>query len=190
MGRQEEIANERIKKINKLRESGIDPYPNKYERDAYSEELQVKYKSLKSDTKKKDSYKVAGRLMSFRDIGKISFGTIKDQRGSIQIILQEGETPDKIIKFFRDFIDSGDFIGVKGKIFRTKSGELSLIVEDVKILTKSIYPLPDKWHGIENEEERLRKRYLDILMNDELREKFIRKSKFWQTIRQFLISKE
>ncbi len=189
MGRQEEIVNERLKKLSELRKQGIDPYPNKYDVKNHTQELQEKYKSLKPERFTKEKVKIAGRLMTSRDLGKIAFGTLQDSTGKIQIVLQEKETPNKIREFFKKYIDAGDFVGIEGLVFRTKRGELSVLVKSLELLTKSILPLPEKWHGLQDEEERLRKRYLDILMNQEVRDIFIRKSKFWNTMRSFLLSK-
>ena len=189
MGRQEQIIGERMRKLKELRELGINPYPNKYDVKDYSSELQEKYSSLKPEKYTKDRVKIAGRLLTSRDLGKISFGTLQDGHGKIQIVLQEKETPDKTSEFFKKFIDSGDFIGVEGTIFKTKRGELSVLVKTLQILSKSLLPLPEKWHGLQDEEERLRKRYLDILMNPEVKEMFIRKNKFWQVTRKFLTEK-
>lgn len=189
MGRQEEIVNERLKKLSELRKQGINPYPNKYDVKHHAQELQEKYKSIKPEKFTKDKVKIAGRLMTLRDLGKIAFGTLQDSTGKIQIVLQEKETPQKTLEFFKKFIDAGDFLGIEGLIFRTKRGELSVLVKSLELLTKSILPLPEKWHGLQDEEERLRKRYLDILMNQEVRDIFIRKSKFWNTMRSFLLSK-
>lgn len=189
MGRQEEIVNERLKKLSELRKQSINPYPNKYDVKHHAQELQEKYKSIKPEKFTKDKVKIAGRLMTSRDLGKIAFGTLQDSTGKIQIVLQEKETPQKTLEFFKKFIDAGDFLGIEGLIFRTKRGELSVLVKSLELLTKSILPLPEKWHGLQDEEERLRKRYLDILMNQEVRDIFIRKSKFWNTMRSFLLSK-
>lgn len=188
MSRQDEIVGERLKKLKELRAQKINPYVSKYERDSIISELQDKYKSLKLDSSTKDIAKIAGRLMSFRDLGKISFGTIFDGTSNIQIVLQDKETPEKVAEFTKKYIDAGDFIGVKGKIMRTKRGELSIMASEVVLLTKSILPLPEKYYGIKDDEEKLRKRYLDILLNPEVREIFVRKSKFWSTLRQFLLS--
>ncbi|MEK6855898.1 MAG: lysine--tRNA ligase, partial [Nanoarchaeota archaeon] len=189
MGRQDEIVKERVKKLVELRAKGLDPYVTKYNTDSNSAEIQKNYANIKSDEKTKDKYHIAGRLISVRDLGKICFLVLQDGYGKIQLILQEGETPDNVRELFKKFIDAGDFVGVNGLVFRTKRGELSLIVKDAQLLTKSIFPLPEKWHGIQDEEEKLRKRYLDILINPEVKEMFIRKSKFWQSIRNFLIQK-
>jgi len=188
MGREDLIVEERIKKLNALRKAGINPYPNKYERKDLASELHEKYKSLKAEQKTKDKAKIAGRLMVIRDMGKIAFATLLDSKGTIQIVLQDKETPDKVFDFFKKYLDAGDFVGIEGVIFRTKRGELSVLVKNLELLTKSILPLPEKWYGLKDEEEKLRKRYLDILMNPEIKEMFIRKAKFWQTMRNFLIN--
>jgi lysyl-tRNA synthetase, class II len=189
MGREEQIINERVRKLSQLREQGIDPYPHGYEVKNYSQDLQEKHKNLKSGSSSKSRVTVAGRLMSFRDLGKIAFGSLQDGHGKIQIALQKGKTSERIMKLFKKNIDSGDFIGIQGTIFRTQKGELSILVKSAELLSKSIYPLPEKWHGIKDEEERYRKRYLDILMNPKIKEMFLRKSKFWNSIRSFLIEK-
>ncbi len=190
MGRQDEIIKERLKKVEELRKNKINPYPNKFEVKNNASNLQIKYKSLKNEKHTKDSVSIAGRLMSFRDLGKIAFGTMYDGSEKIQIVVQEPETPKKISDFFKNYVDSGDFLGVAGTIFRTKRGELSILVKKVEILSKSILPLPEKWHGLQDEEEKLRKRYLDILMNQETRDMFIRKGKFWNSMRSFLIKRD
>ena len=95
----------------------------------------------------------------------------------------------KIKKFFKKYVDAGDFIGVEGKIFKTKTKEISILVNKIELLSKAILPLPEKWHGLQDEEDRYRKRYLDILMNPEVKELFIKKAKFWSTIRNFLLEK-
>lgn len=189
MSREEQIIDERIKKMTALRKAGINPFPNKYDVKNISSDLQVKYKSLKPEQVTKDSVRIAGRLMILRDMGKIAFGTIDDGYGRIQIVLQDGETPKEVFDLFKKYIDSGDFVGIEGIVFRTKRGELSIHVKSAKVLTKSILPLPEKWHGIQDDEERLRKRYLDLIINPSVRDMFIRKSKFWQSIRNFLLTR-
>ncbi len=190
MGRQDEVVKERMKKIDELRKQGINPYVSSFKVENNSAELQKKYSKLKNEEQTQDSVVIAGRLMSLRDMGKIAFGAVNDGQGQIQMLIQEGETSDKTIEFVKKYIDVGDFIGIKGKILRTKRGELSVLVKSLDILTKSIFPLPDKWHGLQNDEDRLRRRYLDVIMDPEIRARFIRKSKFWQTIREFLLKRE
>lgn len=189
MSRQDEIVKERLRKLKELRAQGINPYPAKYEVKDISSDIQKKHEKLKPEAFSKDSVKIAGRLMSVRDLGKIIFAVLNDGHGKMQVVLQEKETPKDTIEFFKKYADTGDFIGVEGSIFRTKRGELSVMAADVKMLTKSILPLPEKWHGIQDDEERFRKRYLDIIMNPEVHAMFIRKAKFWNTIRKFLLDK-
>src|SRR3989344_2978377 len=165
MGREDLIIQERIKKLEELRKNGINPYPYKFKVKHNSFELQEKYKKLRPEEKTKDKVVLAGRLMNSRELGKIGFGVLQDSAGKIQIVLQEKETPNEVRGFFKKFIDSGDFIGVNGEIFRTKRGELSVLVKKLELLSKSILPLPEKWHGLQDKEERYRKRYLDLLIN-------------------------
>ncbi len=178
MGREQQIINERIRKLKELKENGINPYPNKFNKKQNCGEC------LKS--KLNSSVQTAGRLMAKRKIGKLIFSEIKDQFGKIQLVLQDGKTPEKAMKFFKKYLDVGDFVGINGKIIKTKTGEISILVEKIELLSKSILPLPEKWHGIKDEEDRLRKRYLDILMNPEVQDLFLKKEKFWGTIREFL----
>lgn len=185
MGRQDEIVAERIKKLHALRKAGVNPYPNTYDASDTAKQLQEKHAKLKNEASAKGTVSLAGRLTGIRDMGKIAFGTLYDGTGTIQVVLQEKETPEKVRAFFKEFIDIGDFVGIEGSVFRTKRGELSVSVEKLTLLTKSILPLPDKFHGIVDDEERLRKRYLEIITNPETREMFVRKSKFWSTMRQF-----
>jgi lysyl-tRNA synthetase class 2 len=181
MGREEQIINERIRKLEEIRKQGINPYPNKYDK------KQTCFECSKSKIGSK--VQTAGRLMTKRDLGKITFCILRDESARIQIVLQEKQTPEKIINFFKKYIDSGDFIGVEGKIIKTKTGEISILVKNLDLISKTILPLPEKWKGLQDEEEKYRKRYLDILMNDEVKEMFIRKSKFWNCIRNFLLEK-
>jgi len=158
MGRQDEIVKERVRKIKELREQGINPYATKYEVKNTSSELQSKYGKLNPNARANETARLAGRVMSIRDIGKIIFLVVNDGHGKIQAILQDSETPAKLMEFFKKYIDSGDFIGIEGQIFRTQRGELSIVIHSGELLTKSVYPLPDKWAGLTDEEEKLRKR--------------------------------
>lgn len=189
MGREDQIIQSRIKKVEDLKKLGVNPYPNKFEFKHSSSELQEKYKKLKKEERTKDKVSVAGRVMIKRDLGKISFATLQDSNGKIQIVSQDGETPGKEFEFFKKYIDAGDFVGVEGIVLRTKTGELSILIKKVELLTKSILPLPEKYHGLVDEEEKFRKRYLDILTDNDVRELFIKKQKFWSTIRNFLLDK-
>lgn len=181
MGREEEIIKERERKLKEMLAEGINPYPASFD----------KKNTCKEAIESKIGAKVvtAGRLMNKRDLGKIIFSVVRDGTGDIQIVFQEGQTPDKTTKFFQKYFDAGDIVGIEGKLFKTKTGQTSILVEKVDMLSKSLLPLPEKWHGIQDDDERLRKRYLDILMNPETREIFVKKGKFWSTIRKFLLEK-
>ena len=181
MGREEQIINERKRKIEELKKSGVEIYPSKFD----------KKNTVESCLKSKMGTKVetAGRLMSRRDLGKISFGKVRDSTGDIQIVLQDQKTSQKIFDFFLKYLDIGDFIGVQGEIFKTKTGEISILVDKLTLLSKSILPLPEKFHGLQDDEDRLRKRYLDIILNPEIKELFVKKSIFWRTIRNFMNEK-
>lgn len=189
MGRQDEFYKERLKKLEGLEKEGVNPYPNKFESTAVSAELQKEHAKLAAGKKTKTSVEIAGRIMSLRDLGKIAFGVLDDGYGKIQIVIQEKETKEAFRTFFKKFVDQGDFIGVKGLLMRTERGELSILVKEGTLLTKSLLPLPEKWHGITDDEERLRKRYLDVLMNPDVKQLFIKKSTFWNTIRSFLLER-
>jgi len=190
MGRKEQITSERLRKLGELKQAGINPYPSRYDVTHYSKEILEKNKALKPGKSSKTVAKVAGRLMSSRKLGKIAFGVIQDGKGKIQVTLQKGKTPPKHFNLFKKYIDAGDFIGVEGPIQRTERGEISVLAKKLTLLSKSLFPLPEKWHGLQDEEERWRKRYLDIIMDPEVRERFVRKSKFWAVMRKFLVERD
>ena len=188
MGRQDQIINERKKKLDEMRKEGINPYPAKYDINAYSSDLKEKYAKLKNDERTKDKVKVAGRAMTIRDLGKLIFVTLQDAKDKIQLILQNEESKESF-EFFKKYVDTGDIIGCEGTVMKTRTGEVSIFVKRAELLSKCILPLPEKWHGIQDEEERLRKRYLDIITNPEIKELFLKKAKFWGTIREFLLER-
>jgi len=181
MSREQQIVDERIKKIEELRKKGINFYPNKFDKKHKISECL----KLKLGTR----VKTAGRLMTKRDFGKISFASLQDDSGKIQIVLQDGKTPKKTIDFFKKDLDSGDFIGIEGKIFKTKTKETSILADKIEILSKAILPLPSKWHGLQDKEERYRKRYLDLIMNPEVKKIFEKRQKIIQALRDFLIKR-
>ncbi len=187
MGREDLIVGARLKKIEDMKKQGINPYPNEYEVTDCSSEIKEKHSKLSNDERTKDHVKIAGRVMTKRDLGKLAFVSLQDSKGRIQLIFQSEETKKESLDLFKKYVDSGDFIGCEGIVMKTRTGEISVLVKNMELLSKSIFPLPEKFHGIQDDEERLRKRYLDIVMNPEVKELFIKKSKFWQTIRSFLL---
>lgn len=187
-GREKQIVNERIKKINNLKDEGINPYAYRFDlnnKRVHSVDILEEFTKLKSEEKSGKIRVVAGRVMTKRNFGKLSFFSLQDLKGSIQIIIQKGEVPEKVVKIFSK-IDVGDIIGVTGEVVKTRTDEISIMAQELFILTKSILPLPDKHKGLKDEEEKLRKRYLDIIMNQDVKEILIKKQKFWNTMRTFL----
>lgn len=190
-GREKQIVDERIKKLNDLKEMGKNPYSHRFEgheKRIHSEDLKEKYSELKEEEKSDTIEILAGRIMSKRSFGKLAFCQLQDLKGEIQLVFQKGKTPKEVMSIFKK-MDSGDIVGVKGNPTRTKTGAISILVKEFEILTKSIYPLPDKHSGLKNEDERLRKRYLDIIMNKDVKDMFIKKQKFWSATRNFLLEK-
>ena len=181
-----EIRKRRLEKLKFLKEQGINPYPYSFNKKNSAKEIKEKFSKLKKEEKTKSKTSLAGRVMTSRIMGKILFFTIQDQTDKIQIYATKDSTKNyNILKK----IDTGDFIGVEGTIFRTKAGEITIHVKKFKLLSKSLMHLPSTWHGLKDEEIKLRKRYLDIISNPEIKELFIKKQKFWSTIRNFLIKK-
>lgn len=180
MSREEQIIKERERKIEELRAMNVNPYAYRFDKKDSVE------KCLKAKTGAK--VQTAGRLINIRNLGKISFCILRDFSGDIQLVFQEGETPGKEIKFFRKFIDSGDIVGVSGKVIKTKTGHHSILVKKLQLLTKSILPLPSKWYGLQDKEERYRKRYLDLIMNPEIKKVFDIRRKIFESVREFMKS--
>src|SRR4030042_2343486 len=149
MSREDEMLKERLKKLTELRKRKINPYPYSYDKKNSASELQEKYTKLKPEEKTKDKVSVAGRLISVRLMGRINFAHLQDESGKIQIVIQEDEIGKKETEFFSKFVDSGDIVGIKGTIFKTKRGELRILATEIEILTKSLLPLPEKWHGLQ-----------------------------------------
>jgi len=181
MGREDEIIKERMKKLDEMRKKGINPYPHKFEKKNEIAECL----GLKLETK----VKTAGRLMTKRDIGKIAFCDMQDGSGKIQIVFQDGETPKEVFDFFKSYVDAGDFVGVEGKIIKTKTGQISVLVKKIEMLSKSILPLPSAWYGLQDKEERYRKRYLDMIMNPSVKEIFEKREIIIEAIREVLKKK-
>jgi len=175
----EQIRKVRLEKAEKLRKLGINPYPSKTKGNP------IKISHAKDQMEQQ--VEVAGRIMGWREHGNVIFADLKDESGQIQLLFQKNNLGDdfKQLKLF----DVGDFLYAKGKVTKTAAGEVSIDVAEFQILTKSIRPLPSKWHGLKDEEQRYRQRYVDLLMNKDLIDLFRKKAKFWQSIRDFLLNK-
>ncbi len=177
------IREGRIEKANKFREKGINPYPSKSNRDTNSGDIIENYEKFEGK-----KVTVSGRVMLFRELGKISFMKLKDMSGEIQLYLKREELGEEEWEDLKLF-DVGDFVDASGVVCKTKTGEISVQIEELRILAKSIRPLPEKWLGIQDEDKRFRQRYLDFLVNPESRERIEKRAKLLKYLREFLWSK-
>jgi lysyl-tRNA synthetase, class II len=190
-----ELRQVRLKKISLLKEAGMDPYPLNVSKSFSIKAAKEKFADLEKNQNRES---ISGRVMAIRGQGAIFFVVLDDGTEKLQAVfkkdvltaLTEGTTgPDSGISFFDLFcstVDIGDFISVTGSFFKTQRGEESVLVDDWAMASKSLLPLPEKWHGLTDEEEKLRKRYLDFVMNPDLKDLFYKKAKFWETIRSFM----
>ncbi len=176
----ENIQKDRLKKLKNIQQMGVDPYPissNRKQTIAKAREMMGK------------KVIVAGRLKSLRPHGKISFADLEDMSGRMQLFFAQAELSGDLYEFLTN-LDIGDFIEAEGEIFKTNAGEVSVRVAKYRLLTKSIRPMPAEWFGLKDDETRLRKRYLDLNLNPELRQAFVKKSKFWNSVRNYLIKRD
>ena len=179
----ESLREERLKKLNNIKARGIDPYPAKSHRTHIIGEVIESFAAL---AKAKKKVSVVGRVRSIRGQGGIMFVDLKDESGAIQVVIKRDLFKD--LDFWRDNLDIGDFMEAHGTLFKTKKGEKSIELKSLRLLSKSIRPIPSEYYGVENIETRFRKRYLDFLGNPELKDLFRRKSIFWGETRKYLES--
>lgn len=182
----EELRAERIKKLEQLKTLGKEAYPSTSSRTHELKDIITNFSLLE---KGGEQVIVNGRVMSSRGQGAISFIDLYDGSLRMQVVIKLPESDEETMNFYKEFVDIGDFIEVTGTAFITKSGQQSILVSNISMLSKALLPLPDKYHGIQDEELRMRERYLDILTNEELRTLFEKKAKFWRVIRTFLNDK-
>ncbi len=183
--RLERIAEQRREKLERIRSLGVNPYPPRYHRTHTAREAVALLEEQESSGGERREISLAGRIMANRAMGKISFLDIRDGSGKIQLYFKTTSLDEEDRELFKS-LDIGDFIGVSGKLFRTKTGEPTLEVEKFTLLAKSLRPLPEKWHGLEDVDTRYRQRYLDLISNPEVRETFELRSRIITSIRQFL----
>lgn len=182
-----ELETIRREKLTTLKELGVDPFGKKYERTHWAKQILTQFDHLSKEELEEAGHKVsvAGRIMSKRTQGKASFAHIQDFSGRIQIYVRQDQVGELPYKIF-DLCDLGDIIGVKGTIFKTKTGETTIKAEEVVLLTKSLRPLPEKFHGLKDVETRYRKRYLDLIVNPDVMQTFVTRSKIISTMRRYL----
>ncbi|MFP4978625.1 lysine--tRNA ligase [Paenibacillus sp. CN-4] len=182
-----ELLQIRRAKLDELRVLGIDPFGGKYDRTANAGDLLAQYDGMDKEEldEKAVEVKIAGRIMAKRAMGKASFAHLQDLTGRIQIYVRQDSVPEAKYEAFR-ILDLGDIIGVTGTIFKTKTGETSIKVHDLEVLTKSLIPLPEKYHGLKDVELRYRQRYVDLIINPEVQQTFINRSRIIQSMRRYL----
>ena len=180
----EELRVARLQKLHRLQEVGMDPYPARVPRDYPLNIVKDEFEGLVVEGKE---YSISGRVMAIRGQGAILFVVLDDGTAKFQTVFKKDTIPESLFSLFSDCVDIGDFISTTGTFFTTERGEQSMLVNTWMMATKSLLPLPEKWHGLTDDDERLRKRYLDIVMNPELRDLFYKKSEFWKATRNFMI---
>ena len=179
----------RRQKLADLRAAGCDPFTiTKFPQDAYSADLKAEYASLPNEADAGRTAALAGRMMSKRVMGKASFAHLRDDKGDIQLYVRRDELGEEAYAAFKK-LDVGDIIGVRGEVFRTKTGELSLRVTELTLLAKSLRPLPEKFHGLTDVEMRYRQRYVDLIANPEVKDTFVKRSRILKEIRAYLDEK-
>lgn len=185
-GEEHRLIAERRAKLQALRDAGT-AYPNDFRPDALAGALQAKYAETDNDELERldRRVRVAGRMMAKRVMGKASFAQLADRSGRIQLFVRRDDLPEGVYAEFKGW-DVGDLVAAEGAVFRTKTGELSVRVTQLHLLTKSLRPLPEKFHGLTDQEQRYRQRYVDLIVNDQVREVFVTRAKIIRYIREFM----
>ena len=179
----------RRQKLADLRAAGKDPFViTKYPQDAYSADLKAEFADLPAEAETGKTVTLAGRMMSKRIMGKASFAHLRDQKGDIQIFVKRDLLGDEAYAAFKK-LDIGDIIGCKGEVFRTKMGEISVRVNELTLLSKSLLPLPEKFHGLTDREARYRQRYVDLIVNPDVKDTFVKRSAILRELRSYLDGK-
>jgi len=187
MSEESQVLRQRRRKAQELLEAGVELYPNDFRVEDQLADIEERYADWSEErlAQEKKVYTCAGRIVAMRSFGRASFMHIKDGTGKLQVYVKQDEIDEDEYRIFKK-VDIGDFVGVDGTVFRTRTGELTLLAQKVRILSKSLRPLPEKWHGLRDVETRYRQRYVDLVVNDNVREVFIKRSKIIQKIQEFM----
>lgn len=180
----EEIRAIRLEKLKKIKDKGIDPYPAVTNIDKKISDAIQNFDTLSSESKK---VTLGGRIMSMRPQGALIFMNFFDGTGTFQSLFKKEDSNEADFTFFADVADIGDFVEFTGTLFKTRTEQQTIQIESWRMLSKSLRPMPEKWHGLQDVEERMRRRYLDLLFNQEERDLVIKKARFWQATREFMI---
>ena len=177
----------RREKAEKLRELGLDPFGHRFDRDSYAKDIKEKYADVEHDAFENmdDTAKVVGRIMFIRKMGKASFFTIQDKTGTIQVYISINDIGEENYSLFKT-ADIGDIVGVYGKIMKTKTGEVTIKCLEYTHLVKALRPLPEKFHGLTDKEERYRRRYVDLIMNEDSRRVAFLRPRIIRSIQNYL----
>lgn len=182
----------RKNKLAALKENGASVYPNDFFPSHTALALQERFATASEEElgKATETFTVAGRVMSLRHFGKAAFFHLQDRSGQIQVYIRQGESPQETVTLLKESIDVGDIVGVAGPLFRTRTGELTMKAGTLRLLSKALRPLPEKWHGLQDVEARYRQRYLDLLVNPHVRDTFRKRAKITQLIRRFFTERD
>lgn len=189
MANLKELRDERLRKLEELKKVGVNPYPAKSNRTHMMGEIVADFAKLEGQ-----AATVAGRIVGIRKFGKLAFIVLKDASGQLQLFLRAGDVestkPEDSQIGLEDLnlLDTGDFLEATGEVIKSKTGEISIAAKTLRLLTKSLRPMPTQQDGFTNKEERMRRRYVDMNVNEDVRQRFIRRSKFWQATRDFLLN--
>ncbi len=189
----DQYTEQRKETVDRLRAEGVNPYPNEIHVTKTAREIRAEYDSKSREDFEKNptpDFAIAGRLMAVRLFGKAAFIQIQDRTGKLQVFVEKNSISEDKFKLFKSNFEVGDFVWVNGNVFRTKTEELSLHAKDIKLVTKSVRQLPEKWHGLTDVETRYRQRYVDLIVNEQVKETFKKRSQIIQTIRNFLVERD
>ena len=179
------LMDQRREKLEEIRQLGVNPYPYKYSPTHTTQEIHEQFAEVGDQPDETNSVRVAGRIMTKRDHGKSGFAHLQDGSGRLQIYVRQNAVGEEAYQVYRK-LDVGDVIGVDGPVFRTRTGEITVLVSEVELLAKSLRSPPEKWHGLQNKETRYRQRYADLMMNPEVMQVFINRTRMIQAVREYL----
>jgi lysyl-tRNA synthetase class 2 len=191
MANLKELRDERLRKLEELKGLGVNPYPAKTNRTHKAEQIQNDFDKLEGS-----NVTAVGRIVGIRKFGKLAFIVLKDDSGQVQLFFKEGQLGDpnfansELSMDQLNLLDSGDFVEASGEVIKSKTGEISIAVKKLRLLTKSLRSMPTQQEGFTNKEERLRRRYVDMNVNEDVRQRFVRRSNFWRATRDFLLDND
>jgi len=185
MAEKNPLIEERYKKLREIEKSGKHPFSHRFEKTHMAYDINEKYAHLDDEQHTTDEVVVAGRLMNMRKMGKLIFAPLMDETGRVQVVFLKDTLKEEFD--FLKLLDIGDLIGIKGVVFKTKKGQVSIEVKEYELLAKSLRPLPEKWHGLKDDELKYRMRYVDLIVNEDSRKRFVIRSRIIEGLRQSLI---